>query len=82
MLEWLSSITLPEIKALEKESYNHYIKRDLDVMCNAFLKVLDGELKNFKDDTPLKNLNMTKMLNNYIMRQYNKRKVNTPDDEE
>ena len=47
---------------------------------NAFLKVLANELKKFKDDVPLQNLNMTKMLNNYIMRQYNKRKVDSPEE--
>ena len=49
---------------------------------NAFLKVLTNELKKFKDDVPLENLNMTKMLNNYIMRQYNKRKVDSPEDKQ
>jgi hypothetical protein len=47
---------------------------------NAFLKVLANELKKFKDDVPLQSLNMTKMLNNYIMRQYNKRKVDSPEE--
>lgn len=40
MLLWLSGITATEIKVLEKESYNHYAKRDLKAMCNSFMKVL------------------------------------------
>lgn len=45
---------------------------------NAFLSALEKELKAYPDDTPLQNLDMTKLLGKYIAREYEKRTVVAP----
>jgi len=54
-----------------------------DNLENAFLKTLEKELKSgaFSDDTPLGNLDMTKMLSNFIQHKHDKRAVTIPTSE-
>tara|TARA_B100000700_G_scaffold191758_1_gene211198 strand:- start:2138 stop:2647 length:510 start_codon:yes stop_codon:yes gene_type:complete len=46
-----------------------------DPIENAFLKTLGATLEKMDDRTPLKNLNITKLLQNYISQNFNKRTV-------
>ena len=45
---------------------------------NAFLKVLDGELKQYPDETTLEQMNVTKMLTKYIANEFDNRIVAQP----
>ena len=49
-----------------------------DAVENAFLKALDGELKDYSDDTTLEQMNVTKMLTKYIAREFDNRVVALP----
>ena len=46
-----------------------------DPIENAFLKTLGATLEKMDDRTPLKNLNITKLLQTYISQNFNKRTV-------
>tara|TARA_R110002020_G_scaffold10219_3_gene39414 strand:- start:4007 stop:4489 length:483 start_codon:yes stop_codon:yes gene_type:complete len=46
-----------------------------DPIENAFLKTLGATLEKMDDRTPLKDLNITKLLQNYISQNFNKRTV-------
>ena len=45
---------------------------------NAFLKALDGELKEYPDETTLEQMNVTKMLTKYIANEFDNRIVAQP----
>jgi len=49
-----------------------------DTIENAFMKVLDGELKKYPDDTSLEKVNVTTMLTKYIAREFQNRVVSEP----
>jgi|ETNvirnome_2_300_1030623.scaffolds.fasta_scaffold00157_2 hypothetical protein len=53
-----------------------------DNLENDFLKTLGAELKTGKipDDTPLPNLDITRMLSNFIQRKHDKRTVTVPEE--
>ena len=46
---------------------------------NAFLKTLEKEMDGYPEDTPLEQMNITKMLSKYIAGEFGNRVVDTPE---
>ena len=53
-----------------------------DTIEDAFLKIFAKELEDYPDEMSIKLIDVTRMLNNYIQRQYDKRKVALPKETE